>query len=230
MHKKILLFNIFVLLYNIAIAQETYEAGTLPKLNASASISELWEVNFKAESQLIFSRGEFGGGSGVRQFNHNRTELALGLERKTSYNTAITGGYLLRMDERKPSHRLFQQFSLVRQYGSFNLSHRFASDQTFSIGRGNEYRIRYRVSTSLPLNGEKIDLKETYLKFSHEYLGSLLKRNTALEIRNLAALGYVTGTKNKIEGGFSYRAEKVFQSITNSEFWIYLAFYFDLDK
>lgn len=229
MLKKLLFLNLLVLLQTVAIAQITYEAGTLPKLNAGFSISELWEVNFKTESKLIFNRGEFGGGPVERQFNHNRTELALGLERKTSYNTAITGGYLLRMDERKPTHRLFQQFSLVRQYGSFNLGHRFAADQTFTPGRGNEYRIRYRVSTSLPLNGEKIDVKETYLKFSHEYLGSLLKKNTALEIRNLAALGYVTGTKGKIEGGFSYRAEEVFQSSTNNEFWLYLAFYLNLN-
>ncbi len=227
MMKRFLFTLATTLLVFQALAQDSYETGLLPKFNVNASLNAFWEINAKAESKVAFFEGNFDG---YQQQNliHRRTELAFAAERKTGYNSSLAGGYLLRLHDKKPGHRLFQQYSIVSSYASFKLGHRFSSDQTFKTGGANEYRLRYRISTALPLDGTKIDPNESYLKFSNEYLGGLHDKDYNLEIRTLAAIGKNIGKTQKAEAGLSYRVEEVFRNISSQEFWVYLAWYFDL--
>ncbi|MCF8231621.1 MAG: DUF2490 domain-containing protein [Bacteroidales bacterium] len=219
-------FFLLIFLFSLMkmFAQDFYETGLLPKFNINTSINELWELNAKSETKVTFLEGNFGGYR-QQELLHQRTELAFAAERKTTYNSSLAGGYLIRFHNKKPAHRLFQQYSIVSSYATFKLGHRFSADQTFKTGGANEYRLRYRISTALPLEGTQIDPTESYLKFNNEYLGGLQEKEYNLEIRALAAIGKNIGNNQKVEAGLNYRIGKVFQESVDHEFWLYLAFY-----
>lgn len=218
---------IFLFSLNNLFAQGSYESGFLPTLNVNSSFNELWELNAKAESKVVYARGDFNG-LHHQNPNHQRTDLDFAIARKTAYNSSLAGGYLLRLHDEKPGHRLFQQYSIVSSYATFKLGQRFSADQTFKTGGVKEYRLRYRISTALPLQGTQIDPTESYLKFNSEYLGGLQENKYNLEIRILAAIGKNTGKNQKAEAGLNYRVGKVFQDTIAHEFWLYLAWYFDI--
>lgn len=224
MSKRFLLLLLSIIMVNILYSQSVYEGGVMPKLNFNGSINKLWNINVKAESKMILSQGTFSG-PGNNGFEHNRTEIAIAGERATSYNTSLAAGYLLRLHAQKPVHRFFQQYSWIKQFGALTLGHRLSTDQTFKTGAANEYRLRYRLSTALPLSGEQIDRDETYLKVSNEYLGSWENQAYGLEIRFLAAAGRDMGGDEKVEAGLAYRAGSVFQQTSAHEFWLYMAWY-----
>ncbi|MDZ7774876.1 MAG: DUF2490 domain-containing protein [Bacteroidales bacterium] len=137
----------------------------------------------------------------------------------------MTGGYMLRMDEKKPTRRASLFFSTISQRRSLTLGHRFGIENTVKSSDINEIRLRYRLSTAIPLNGTKIDPNESYLKLSNEYVGSDDEGIRALEIRALAALGHEIGNSQKAEIGLDYRISEIGTSVNIQTLWVYLGWY-----
>src|SRR5690606_33535803 len=122
-------------------------------------------------------------------------------------------------------HRVIQQFSITQRLATSRLAHRFRTDQTFEKDEALQLRLRYRMSWEKALNGLEIDPKEFYLKLNNEYLGVLQDGEGNLEIRGLAAVGYIISDKNQIESGVDYRLENVIDPTPVHKAFLTLGFY-----
>ncbi len=222
--KKLAPFLFFCLLSTTLRAQSTYEAGLLPGLNVNQKINKNWRLNYKLESRLVGSEGKFSEPSPLA-VQHSLTDLAVLASRKVGLNNSLAGGYLLRLEKGGPSHRLIQQYTLVRSYDYFRLAHRFSADQTFTKEEAATFRLRYRISFDIALNGREVDDREFYLKINNEYLNALQAGTYGLEIRLVPSLGYAFNDNNKIELGIDYRLSEFLDGPSENVFWLPLTWY-----
>lgn len=204
--------------------QSSYKAGLVPKINYNISISNIYSINLKAEPRLQIAQGNFSGDSHPN-FKYSQSEFSLGISRKTGLNNKIAAGYLSKIKSNNLSHRLFQQFTMISQLSNLRLAHRIASDQSFSKNTFPELRLRYRITSEFPLNGETVDPGESYLKVNNEYLNSFQGINYDLEIRLSPVFGYVFTDKNKLEYGLDYRISSFLKNDSSHSLWIRLNWY-----
>lgn len=211
-------FFVFLFASFSASAQSEQEFGFLPVLNLQKKLPKDWALNFKAESRQSFYKEE-------ARYRYLLTDFSLAAAKKLSINTSVVGGYLLRVEEGKAIHRSLQQLSTVRRYPAFKLAHRLATDQTFEADAPTEYRLRYRLAMEVPLNGQALDAREFFLKFSHEYLSGLEGGEYDLEVRGLCFLGFSLTTRRKLELGFDYRLSAFLAGETRQRMWLGLNYY-----
>lgn len=219
-------FAVFLLVFLIGktFAQDTYSLGTLPSFNLNKGLGNNWSLNFKAETRLRFMQGEFGADVPV-DFNFQTADFALTASRKTGLNNSLAGGYLIRQRGEQTYHRFIQQFTIVKRFESFRLAHRFSSDQTFNSEEPWELRLRYRITTEIPLNGQSVDPGEFYLKLNNEYLNSWQESEPDLEIRLVPLAGYEFTDNNKLEFGLDYRLSSFLDGGSRNSFWINIGWY-----
>jgi hypothetical protein len=207
-------------------AQQTYLVGLLPSINLNHQLKNNWSVNYKVESRQIFSSGTFNAESRTG-FDYRLIDNSLLAAKKFGLNSKISGGYLARLEDGELTHRFIQQYSVVQRLSSFRLAHRVVTDQTFAPNESPEYRLRYRLATEVPLNGQSADLQEFYLKLSNEYLGGLQSDVTSLEVRLIPMLGYIISTQHKIELGIDYRLNKPLSLGASHRFWTGVNWYIE---
>jgi len=207
------------------MAQGRYQAGLMPSINYSAGIGDGWKLNFKAESRQRFILGTFGE-SGETGYKYILTDLAAVASKKVGLNNSLAGGYQLRIREGELIHRLIQQFSVLHRFDNFRLAQRFAADQSFFENGKMELRLRYRLSSEFPLNGQTVDPGEFYLKINNEYLNAFYNSNYDLEIRVAPMAGYEFTDQNKLEVGLDYRVSGFINNVSRNNFWITLNWFF----
>lgn len=212
---------------NTAYAQSSFQAGTIPSLNFNKKMKNDWSLNSKIESRLVFQRGEFDGDID-NSFNYALTDFSLIGAKKVGLNARIGGGYLIRFREGNVYHRFIQQYVIVQKLTGFRLAHRFLSDQTFSASEEPEFRLRYRITSEIPLNGESVDPGELYLKINNEYINSLQAGAYDLEIRLVPLLGYDITERFKIETGIDYRVNSFLTDDTRHSYWMSLNFFVEI--
>jgi hypothetical protein len=212
------IFVLVILLPLLAQAQASHQLGLLPSINLNKKLPKDWSLNFKAESRQSMYRGGF-------DYEYLLTDVALVAAKKIGINTSAAAGYLMRIDAEGVRHRAIQQISFVKRYAGFRLSHRVSADQTFENGDAPEYRLRYRLSSEVPLQGLSLDPKEFFLKLSNEYLGSMQHDDLDLEIRAAAFIGYAISPKQKLELGLDYRLDSFIHGQARNRYWIGLNFY-----
>lgn len=211
------------------MAQSDYEIGSLPSININTDLNENWALNVRWESRQLFSKGEFGGES-QKGLDYILSDFSVIASRKVGLNNNLAGGYLVRLRGSEVIHRLTQRFIIVRRYNSFRVGHRFSSDQTFTEGANTEYRLRYRISAEIPLNGQSVDPQEFYFKINNEYLQSWQGSETDFEIRIVPLLGYGFNDTNKLELGFDYRLDSFINHSSSSHtFWISVGWFFKVN-
>ncbi len=183
------------------------------------SINKGWSINFKWESRQALASGKSLSESRT-DFRYILSDMSLIASKKVGLNNSLAGGYLLRVRGDKLIHRAIQQFTLVKRYSNFRLSHRFSTDQTFELEEPTELRLRYRITVELPLQGATVDPREFYVKINNEYLNSLQGKTYDLEIRAVPLLGFGFTDSNKIEFGIDYRADSFLKNGLSSNIWI----------
>lgn len=220
---------IFLLLQfkNTVYAQSSFQLGALPSLNLNKKMKNDWSLNFKIESRLLFQHGEINGDVD-KNFNNVLTDFSLIGAKKIGLNSRIAGGYMIRFKEGNLYHRFIQQYVIVQKLSGFRLAHRFLSDQTFSESEELEFRLRYRITSELPLNGESVNPREFYLKINNEYINSLQEKTYDLEIRLVPLLGYEITEQFKIETGVDYRINSFLTDNTRHSYWMTLNFFIEL--
>jgi hypothetical protein len=220
---------IFLLLQfkNTVYAQSSFQLGALPSLNLNKKMKNDWSLNFKIESRLLFQSGEINGDVD-KNFNNVLTDFSLIGAKKIGLNSRIAGGYMIRFKEGNLYHRFIQQYVIVQKLSGFRLAHRFLSDQTFSESEEPEFRLRYRITSELPLNGESVNPREFYLKINNEYINSLQEKTYDLEIRLVPLLGYEITEQFKIETGVDYRINSFLTDNTRHSYWMTLNFFIEL--
>lgn len=183
------------------------------------------KVNTKLENRFILYQNPYGD-TGKRS-EYERTDIELVLTGTGGALDNFGAGYLIRRDDTNGAflHRAIQQYSAAQEWGELLLAHRFRTDQTFEKAEAVQYRLRYRVSVEKPLDGQRVDPREYYLKFNNEYLGSLQDSEGNLEIRLLSSLGYNHSEEDQIEVGLDYRAENLIGDNTENLLWLTVGWY-----
>ncbi|MCR9174084.1 MAG: DUF2490 domain-containing protein [bacterium] len=229
MNIKIILIGLFCAVLGLAaFGQNLYQVGLMPSVNLNKKLDSKWEVNVKTEARQYFYQDAFNEPSKI-DFQYDLTDFSVIGSRKVGLGKKITGGYLLRVSDASPVHRFIQQFIVTQQLRSFRLSHRFATDQTLSFEEPTEYRLRYRIASEIPLNGQRADLKEFYVKVNNEYLGSMQQPDFYWEVRLIPMLGYTAFEKHKIELGIDYRNRSFLNFVANRQsYWARVNWYISL--
>lgn len=226
-NKLILRTVLYLLLVGSVKAQSSYEAGLLPAFNLNKKLKKDWSLNSRLESRQLF----LTGGSDqerMSQYEYVLTDISMIAAKKVGLDSRIAGGYLMRIENGEIIHRFSQQFTIVKRQFGFRLAHRFLTDQTISPVEKTEFRLRYRLTAEIPLDGKSVDPKEFYLRLNNEYVNSLQDFNYDLEIRLVPLLGYAVDTKNKVEIGLDYRIESFLANTPSQNFWASLNWFIDL--
>jgi hypothetical protein len=225
---KILLLG-FVCLINShhIFGQNNAQYGLLTTLNVNHKFETGWALNSKLETRQIFKTIDRDGIIN-KDYQYVLTDISLIAAKKIGLNARITSGYLMRFREGEIFYRFIQQYTIVQRMNGFRLAHRFSSDQTFSKTDPLDFRLRYRITSEIPLSGQSVDTKEFYIKFNNEYVNSWQSKNYDLEIRLIPLLGYGLSPNNKIELGLDYRISSFLSNDTDHSFWMSLNWFLEL--
>jgi hypothetical protein len=228
----IVFLPLLLLTAKIGTTQSFYRVGTMPSININYGLQNNWALHFKTESRLLFQSGQFGK-EPIRGVDYVLSDISMIGSKKTGLNTNLAGGYLIRILENQAIHRTIQQFSIVRQFSSFRLAHRFSADQSFNINPNEEfklkyaeYRLRYRIAAEFPLNGQSVDAREFYLKINNEYLYGWHNSDNDIEIRVVPLIGYNFVDKSKLELGLDYRLNSFLNDNPRNSFWLSINWFF----
>jgi hypothetical protein len=227
MYKPFLVCLPLLMICFTGLCQDQYIAGTLTQANVNFKVLKNWKLNTKLESRQIFSEKE-PGLPATHRFRYERADLTMVLTTKISVDNTIGGGYLVRLEDNKFTHRLIQQFNNVRSFEWINVAHRIVTDETFSSSEPVDFRLRYRLGLEKPLNGRNIDPKEFYAKVNNEYLGIWSDSKADLEIRGLFAIGYNATDDNKVELGVEYRVNDFKEPVRAQQFWMTVGWFISI--
>jgi hypothetical protein len=218
MRSSVWLLCIILIIPLISNAQSNFQLGILPSVNINAKLPKDWALNFKVESRQGLFNDQFN-------YDYLLTDISIGGGKKIGINTTLAGAYLIRIDNNSVRHRAIQQLSFVRRYPGLRLSHRISADQTFKDEESTEIRLRYRLSSEIPLQGHSLDPKEFFLKFNNEYLNAFEGNDYDLEIRVAAFVGYALTASGKLEIGPDYRLDSFINHAARNRVWISINFY-----
>lgn len=221
--KKILILIFLSAMSAICYAQNSYQYGIMPSINLQKKFPRNWSANFKVESRQSFYNQEL-------KYKYLLTDLSLLATKRVAPNITVGGGYLLRAEVDKIKNRAVQQISFGKKYSGFRMSHRIVTDQTFEKDNETEFRLRYRVSSEIPLEGQSIDVKEFYLKLNNEYLNSWQKKDYDMEIRLVALLGYSISPSNDLEIGTDYRLDSFINGDSRNRIWLSINLFHSLGE
>lgn len=221
--RVVFIIAILTTLASALVAQSSYRQGLLPSVNLNKKLPNNWKVNFKLESRQIFRQRDFGD-TAQSGFTHDRTDISILTSRKVGLNNTAAAGYLIRFRDEGTAHRLIQRFTVNQRFIGFRLAHRLGADQTWA-DQTSIWRLRYRVSGELPLNGQTVDAREPYLKFNNEYLNVFDAGKYDLEIRVVPGIGYAFTDGNKLEVGLDYRVDSFLEGPTETDYWFNMSWY-----
>ncbi|CAL2089557.1 conserved hypothetical protein [Tenacibaculum sp. 190524A05c] len=201
------------------LAQSELSFGWLPKVNISKKLNEnlKWVNSIEAREDIY--KESF-------QFSHNLVDVSTILSYRSDINESFNFGYILRFREGETIHRLLQHYNRIQNLETFKLAHRFGLEQFFQSDIKTQFRTRYRATIQKALSGEKVDIKEWYLKISNEYLYQFNEKD--LEIRLSPYLGYKLSKKDKIEFGLDYRLGRVLETEQKNNLWFRTTWYISL--
>jgi len=211
---------IFLLFLSLSIfSQSDFNAGLLPKIVLTKELSDKTKWVNSIESRTIIYDEE-------SQFSHSLVDVTTMYSLKTNTNQSLNFGYIVRFKDNDVIHRTFQHYNFVGSLLSAKLGHRFAFEQFYQTQKQTTFRTRYRASLEKPLNGERVDVNEFYLKFGNEYLYAFDEQD--LEIRFTPYLGFQATKKDKIEFGLDYRLSNFIENQTENKLWIRTSWYISL--
>lgn len=225
--KRLFLQVVLLVVIISAYGQSTYKSGVMPQFNIDASLKNKWKFNTKVEGRLTMFKGNMG--EPFKSYGEaERIDLEMVAVKSLNNVNSLGGGYLLRNEQGNWIHRFIQQYSIASKINKVKLAHRIRTDQTIEPASDLIFRLRYRASFEIPLNGQVVDYKEFYMKINNEYLGWVQGSIKELDIRALVSLGYKLSDKYKFESGIDYRAEEIINGGTKNHFWLNIACYLSL--
>lgn len=207
--------------------QSTYQIGLMPSLNLNKSLDSGWKFNLKLETRQSIQSGIFDDFIDT-ELDYLLTDIALLASKQIGFSDKVAGGYQVRFREGETVHRTILQYILVRKYEGFKIAYRLGFDQTYFEASPTANRIRLRLGSEFPLNGEEADQREFYLKVTNEYLNIFQKEEHDLEIRLIPLLGYLIGTQNKLEAGLDYRLDSFLEGPSDHNFWFRINWFYSI--
>ena len=209
---------------HFSVAQSNYQFGLLPSININKEFDNDIKLNVRIESRQELKSGLLNEPSPL-DYEYVLTDFSLISAKKITANATVGLGYLMRLRDNAVFHRSIMQFIVTKNYGRFKLAHRFSADQTFSATDDTEFRLRYRIASEIPLNGQSVDPMEFYLKVNNEYLNAWQSGAYDLEIRVVPFLGFEFSDTKKVELGVDYRVNSFVSGYSSNRFWIGVNWY-----
>lgn len=195
------IYPVFILLTLLATSRAYGDYGIAPEITTNIRLNKQYSVTMKVESFHFLYTGLAGWG-----YDSDRTEAQLFANYRLGPFTRIAVGYMLGIEpEERDFHRAIQQVSVSQRLGSVTLSHRGRSEQTFYTDEPTKYRIRYRASFEVPLQGSSLDPREFYLVSSNEILFEIQKAEHEFENRFNFQLGYIFNSTYRLQSGVDFR-------------------------
>ncbi|NJB36805.1 DUF2490 domain-containing protein [Croceivirga sp. JEA036] len=176
-----------------------------PKIALNYKVSPFYSQNYSVQNRSYFYRNEEAS-LAVRQIDAVHFS-----NYKLMDNQSIALGVQFRFREafeaKANELRFTQQYDFTIKPFSLRYGHRFRTEQRITTNNFI-HRFRYRFSLDLPLNGERLDLGETYLVGNWESLVSVGKKmNPEYDQRLTLQLGWFLSDTCKVQIGTEYRLE-----------------------
>jgi hypothetical protein len=171
------------------------------------SVSQKYKVNFALRSRYyLFKKGSI-------LYKQRQIDIFHFSTYKLNYHHDLSLGiyYGSRgfFDEGSNEYRITQQFNYKHQKLSIRYGHRFRAEQRILETR-TIFRQRYRFSVDFPLNGEKLNIGESYLVATAEGLLNLGKnRKPEIDQRTTLQIGFQVSENLKLQTGLDCRLEAI---------------------
>lgn len=219
---------IFLLLISFASSfGQTHEffTGFFPEVSLTKKLKNDQKLIFKIEHQDILYNNADGESQGL-QFTYYRTDLMGFYDFKLNESKRIAFGVFHRFQDGANANSLIQQFASVNRLRGLRLAHRIRTDQTFTKGEPMEVRLRYRLSTEIPLSGRTLDPGEHYLIVSDEPIISLQGGEFEIENRLVFSFGKLITSSQKLEWSLDYRTDKYIQEGFRTRLWAKVGYFY----
>ncbi len=206
-------------------AQQT--VGLLPNVVVSQKLKDL-KVNYSWQSRVSRS-SDTSSDPEWSDTAYRLSDLSIVATRSWDVNKSMAAGALYRINADGANlFRLRQHIGIISPWQQLRVSHRILLDESFVSGRDPLIRLRYRLSTDLPLNGTQIDNNEWYLKSTIELLQRYRSSTYRMDLRGGLYIGRKLTNSNKIELGIDYRHEGVAKSNAENIYWLAMSLYTQL--
>ena len=194
-----------ILLFSqISLSQDDLISFWEPQLAINYQVKNDYSHNFTlANRNFVYRNGDLD--LDVRQVDIRHFSKL-----KIRDNQSISLGLMWRNsklfdDGRLNEFRLTQQYNITSSPTKYRYGHRFRSEQRLFSGL-TIFRFRYRLALDFPLQGDVLDVGETYSVFGTE---ALLSVASALEpiydLRLRGGLGWRLSPKSKLQFVLEYR-------------------------
>lgn len=220
---------LFCLASTQIFGQNSYRSGLLPTLNLNQQLAQGWRINYQWQSRWILAEGIFSELAEER-WTYRLSDFSIVGSKKVQGNQGLAIGFLMRFTGDTQRFRLLQQYTSVDKFPTFRLGHRIRADQTWGGEDDATFRLRYRISFDLPLNGATTNRNELYFKLNHEYLTALESNDFSLEIRMVPMIGLLLTDDNKLETGLDYRFDKAGGPKSRHSFWWAVNWYYSFGQ
>ena len=177
-----------------------------PQVALNYQVTETYSHNFSIENRNFILRDDKGEFS-IRHIDLNHfSKWTVG----SGQSVALGVKYRFRaaFDDGGNELRFTQQFNTANRKNIVRFGHRLRTEQRI-FDDLTIHRFRYRFTADMPLQGEKLDIGETYLVANVEWLlsaGKALKPSH--DQRFTAQLGWQLAAKTKLQLGLEHRFEQ----------------------
>ncbi|MFD1062837.1 DUF2490 domain-containing protein [Winogradskyella litorisediminis] len=186
-------------------SQENFEGLGETALAINHDFSDSYKTNVSVRSRYYFYQDK------NFEFENRQVDFVHFSTLKLNYNHSISLGVQYRIRESidggNNELRFTQQFNYTKQNRALRFGHRLRIEQRI-LPNFTILRYRYRFALDFPLNGEKLDIGESYLVLSTE---ALLSQSEAIkpeiDHRTTANIGWAISKSSKIQFGLEYRFE-----------------------
>lgn len=207
-------------------AQSRYDIGFISSYNLNTSFNNNWILNLKGETRTHYISGFFKSNNPLKM-DYQFTDVAFLASKKVGFNNWLAGGFQLRFSD-ELEKRFTQQFNIINEYYNYTIAHRITTDQTIITNKDTSFRCRYRFTYSKALSGNKLDIKEWYVKLSHEVINNFRTNAYDLELRYTPSIGYNFANSNKIELAIDYRLSQFLKGDLSHQGFVVLNYFFSI--
>jgi hypothetical protein len=197
-------------------AQNNFDALGESSISLNHKVSKDYSTNFSLRSRyVLYNASEF-------QYLQQQVDILHFSTFKLNYNHKLSLGILYRnrdwFDTGSDEIRFTQQFNYTKQTLGIRYGHRVRLEQRLQSTK-TIFRQRYRFGIDFPLNGEKLDIGESYIIINTEALLSISKKYLPLfDQRFTSQIGWQIDQNLKLQSGLEYRIESYNEKAKNRIF------------
>lgn len=218
-----LIFTFFIT-WTVAGAQ-SFQGGLVPEIVFRYKWTDKIQHITKVESMHEFYQNK----PQMWNYVYDQTDIQTFVQFRLNPFWKVAGGYQYRLEGAgENTHRAIQQSAFVQKRTGFRFGHRWRTDQSFYPSDATKWRIRYRLSAEIPLQGQSLDTGEYFLVLSGEPIYALQEGLHDLESRLSSSLGYFANRNNNLEIGLDYRLENLLGSNIHHKLWLKFGWFYML--